>query len=155
LVAQLIVCRPSLEDRAIEGSPERLPYDRIRQVQKYTKDADLNVMLRQEETIGDWNKIEGFRLLAITDVDADANRNGDRLKVPETITFHPLWIKMQRTRKFDDWDEALFNEITRKGAATVFAAKGKARGNDNVVPADGLLQASFVQTVFHEVGTSL
>jgi hypothetical protein len=124
-------------------------------VQKYINNADLKVILQQEDKPGDWDQIVGSsRIQAITDRDSNAGRTGDRLKVPETITFHPLWIKLQRTHMFDGWDQDLFDKVTAKDAAKVYEAKGKTRGNSNAVPADGLLEASFVRNVFHEVSAS-
>lgn len=145
------MCRPELRDVTIETLPRPVPYDLVRQKQYYSNDVDLKVLLQQENSAGDWENIVGKRIQAFTAVDAtDKSR---RLNVAESITFHPLAVKMERERKFNGWNQALFEEVTHEDAAKVFEEKGKARGVDNVVPADAVFQASFGRTVFHEVST--
>ncbi|KAF2703710.1 hypothetical protein K504DRAFT_463174 [Pleomassaria siparia CBS 279.74] len=148
----LIVCRPSLVDRRVVGSFTLLPYDVIRDNQLMNEKAGLKVMTEQEDdtAVGDWTNIQGNRLQAITSVDDDNERTGDRVYIPETITFHPLWLKYQRDQGFSGWTDQLFADVTDKRAVQVFKDKGKAKGNDNVVPMDALLDSSFVRNIFHE-----
>jgi hypothetical protein len=108
------------------------------------------IMQEDDPAIGDWAKIPGDRIQAITTVDNPEDRTGGRLEVPETITFHPLWLKLQRARQFSGWTDELFTSITHKDAVKEFEDKGK-KMNMELGPVDGLLDHSFVRNVFHEV----
>lgn len=106
----------------------------------------------------DWNSLPTPKVVALTQVDKpsperDANlKESGRLHVPETITFHPLYIRYLKGTNFGTWTDALFNEVTSPNAPAVFKAKGDAKDPKvDIRPVDGLLNDSYIQTILHEV----
>jgi hypothetical protein len=128
-----------------------LPYDAVRDKQYLNFESPLLKMLQQEadrEIGGDWKNIKEDSVQA--HVSTDAYHDGDRLHVPESITFHPLWIKYQRDQKFTPWTTELFDEVTASDAAEKFKTRGTGSGIQ-AVPVDALLNRSLVRNMFHEV----
>ena len=132
-----------------DWNPEKIPFDVVRKKFNY-KGHDFDTFRKQEDQYNQWKEIPGFRIMAITQRDSVQPPAGGRRRVPETINFHPLWIKYQKDTNFGAWTEAKFNEVTATDAPQVFRAKGVAR-NVDVRPIDGLLSESFIGNILHEV----
>jgi hypothetical protein len=135
------------------GPGNAVPYDLIRDKQWYTKELDLSRMLKEENdpTIGNWNNIPSgpLKIKATTNVD---ERRSLRKDVPETITFHPLWLQHQRNQQFSGWTNELFAKVTANNAMEVYnEISNKKKLPFDIVPVDGVNDASFVANVFHEV----
>jgi hypothetical protein len=110
-------------------------------------------VIKQEDdpAIGDWAKITGNKIQAVTTRDDPEDLKGSgRVHIPETITFHPLWLKLQRERKFNGWTDELFQKHTHPNAAKEYEDKSKDMGM-GLGPVDGLLDISFARNLFHEV----
>ncbi|KAF4928676.1 hypothetical protein CGCVW01_v001792 [Colletotrichum viniferum] len=132
----IITCRPDMDwvrDRN-EFNPLPVPWDNVRQNQ-LTNPHDFVNFLKEEEAQGDWGKIgnDGVKVKAVTARDLNTP-TGDRLRIPESINFHPLWIKFQRSRGFVDWTQETLSEERKK----------------DIRPVDGLLQDCFTTNVLHE-----
>jgi hypothetical protein len=139
------------------GEPGKTyPYDVVREKQYNTQQVDLKTMTTEENDVVNWEDLQpgpGRKIMAITQVDAIPSR---RLRIPETITFHPLFLQYQKTQKFSGWTDELFTKVTANNAKRVYSDMGSSRNPSvTIVPADGLLDASFVRTIFHEVSAAI
>jgi hypothetical protein len=127
-------------------------------MQSFDGKVSLQVFIDEENDYGDWDRLaeKGDRLAAVTAVDEEQPPEGDRLRVAETINFHPLWIKYQRERGFDTWTKDLFDRVTAKGALQEFQDIGKKKTPPvDIRPVDALFNASFIRNMLHEVGLKL
>ncbi|KAF2220088.1 hypothetical protein BDZ85DRAFT_31718 [Elsinoe ampelina] len=150
---KIIACRPEItvsQDRrfvsrvydVVRSSPHQAPHT-------------FQTFLDQEKNLGDWNRIEGQKIQALTQVDPESVENpklpppGERAMVAQSITFHPLLVKWHRESQQDTWNEKLFSEVAASNAGDVFRRLSRERGV-TIRPVDGLLEASFVRCMFHE-----
>ncbi|KAK2043257.1 hypothetical protein LZ31DRAFT_542765 [Colletotrichum somersetense] len=114
------------------GSPFDVPYGEVRKKHLFSPHV-LQEVLPQEDSeplCGDWEEIPPPRTMALTQLDikaADGLPEGGRRRVPETINFHPLWIKFQRSRNFGGWSEDDFAEVPRFDALEEFKRRGAAQ----------------------------
>ncbi|KAF4875050.1 hypothetical protein CGCSCA1_v005782 [Colletotrichum siamense] len=147
----IITCRPDIDwvrDQN-EFNPLSVPWDNVRQNQ-LTNPHDFVNFLKEEETLGDWGKIGDDRVKVKAVTARDLNTpTGGRLRIPESINFHPLWIKYQRSRGFVDWTQETVNKVTAKTAPDAFQKLSEERKKD-IRPVDGLLQDCFTTNVLHE-----
>ncbi|TDZ53993.1 hypothetical protein CTRI78_v006633 [Colletotrichum trifolii] len=138
------------------GGPFPSPFDVVRQKSLYTS-HDLQVFLEQETSGqfgGDWEKVPAPRIKALTqrDVKVGGLPAGGRTRVPETITFHPLWISSQRARSFGGWNDDDLEEVTKLNALDTFKKIGAGQNpRVDIRPVDGLLKHSFTANVLHEL----
>lgn len=146
---KLLVCRPELDKVDDFSGAMTIPYDKIRERLLFTN-ADLEIFIKEETEFDKWSSLRN-RIQAVTSVDSAQPPSGQRLFVPEAIFFHPLWIKHQTEKKFGGWSRELFNDVTADNALEKFKTVGQQRELD-IRPVDGLLEASFVRNVLHEVG---
>lgn len=126
-----------------------VPFDVVRK-NALQSNRDFEKMLNEAKTIAKWEDLKNSRIQAITMRDIPGPPEGDRTRIPETITFHPLWLKYQRDRNWNGWTEEMFNKVTAKDALEVFKKKGQEIGFD-ARPVDALLDSSFTRNMFHEV----
>ncbi|KAK1999300.1 hypothetical protein LX36DRAFT_486357 [Colletotrichum falcatum] len=153
----VIICRPDIEmveDPA--GGPFGKPYDVVRKKHLFAS-HDFEKFLAQEESEefgGDWDKVPTPRIMALTQRDdkpLGKAPEGGRKRVPETITFHPLWIKFQRSRNFGGWTEDDFREVTKFNALEDFKRRGEAKQPAvDIRPVDFLLSKSLTANILHE-----
>ncbi|KAF4827241.1 hypothetical protein CGCTS75_v008272 [Colletotrichum tropicale] len=148
----IITCRPEIvtvPDPA--GGPFDKPYDVVRKYHMFQPHT-LEKFLEQEnseEIAGDWEKVPTPRTMAITQ--RDAPPTGGRKRIAESINFHPLWIKFQRSRNFGGWLEDDFTEVTKPDALEDFKSKGAAKKPPvDTRPMDGLLSKSLTANMLHE-----
>ncbi|KAF3803235.1 hypothetical protein GCG54_00013342 [Colletotrichum gloeosporioides] len=125
----IITCRPDITwvpDRN-ELNPLPVPWDNVRQNQ-LTNPHDFVNFLKEEEALGYWGKIDHnqVKVKAVTARDLNTP-TGERLRIPESINFHPLWIKFQRIRGFVDWTQETVNKVTAKTAPDAFQQLSKER----------------------------
>ena len=90
------------------------------------------------------------RIQAITSRDMGEVPEGNRRRVPETITFNPRWIGFQKENGFMLWDQGRFDEVTAPGALGIFKEKSKGSSMD-LRPVDSLFDVSLTRNIFHEV----
>lgn len=153
---QIITCRPELQtvEDAEHGTKDQVPYDIVRRKQ-LAKTHELQKFIDQENAPGaSWDTIAGQRTFALTQVDKPPPSGGlgGRLRVPETINFHPLYIRNEKANGFAGWTDSLLDDVTADDAPDVFKAKGMAKNPPITIrPIDGLLEASIVKTMLHEV----
>jgi hypothetical protein len=109
-------------------------------------------MEKEENDPGDWNKITGKKIQAITQ--GDRAPDEERTDVAETITFHPLWLEHHRNTQFKGWTDKLFAGVTHKNAIQVYSEIGEnKKPKVDIRPIDGLLDSSITKTIFHEVSS--
>ncbi|KAF4857324.1 hypothetical protein CGCSCA4_v000433 [Colletotrichum siamense] len=145
----IITCRPEItwRDDVNAFNPDKVPYDKVRSA-RLTNPHDFVNFLKQEEAPGEWTKVQGVRVKAVTARDLNTP-TGQRLRVPESINFHPLWIKFQRSRGFVDWTQETLNKVTAKTAPDEFREISE-REKKDIRPVDGLLRDCFTTNVLHE-----
>ncbi|KAH0439392.1 hypothetical protein CcaCcLH18_02869 [Colletotrichum camelliae] len=148
----IITCRPEIvtvPDPA--GGPFDKPYDVVRKYYMFQPHT-LEKFIEQEdsgEIGGDWEKVPAPRTLAITQRDAPPTEG--RKRIAESINFHPLWIKFQRSRNFGGWIEDDFTEVTKFNALEDFKRRGAAKNPPvDIRPMDGLLSKSLTANMLHE-----
>ncbi|KAF4900132.1 hypothetical protein CGCFRS4_v003519 [Colletotrichum fructicola] len=148
----IITCRPEIvtvPDPA--GGPFDKPYDVVRKYHMFQPHT-LEKFIEQEnseEIGGDWEKVPTPRTMAITQ--RDAPPTGGRKRIAESINFHPLWIKFQRSRNFGGWIEDDFTEVTKPDALEDFESKGAAKKHPvDTLPMGGLLSKSLTANMLHE-----
>ncbi|KAI8295020.1 hypothetical protein K4K59_004841 [Colletotrichum sp. SAR11_240] len=139
------------EIRDPAGGPFDKPYDVVRKYHMFQPHT-LEKFIEQEnseEIGGDWEKVPTPRTMAITQ--RDAPPTGGRKRIAESINFHPLWIKFQRSRNFGGWIEDDFTEVTEPDALEDFKSKGAAKDPPvDTRPMDGLLSKSLTANMLHE-----
>ena len=125
-----------------------VPYDVVRQYRLF-RNADMEKMVSQENDFNTWQEVPAGKTNAVTSRDSTQPPEGTRKKIPETITFHPLWIKYHQERNFEEWDDEMFKRVTAETALEEFSKKSSALVDAR--PVDGLLDSSFARNMFHEV----
>ena len=143
------MCDPDLEDVPDYFGINTVPYDRIR---KHTlfENADLQKLKKQSKEGKKWKDLGEERIQAITSRDMGEVPEGNRRRVPETITFNLRWIGFQKENGFMLWDQGRFDEVTAPGALGIFKEKSKGSSMD-LRPVDSLFDVSLTRNIFHEV----
>lgn len=147
----IIVCSPDLE------GDEDPAYDIVRQMQlpKNHVFVQWKKLAKQEDS--DWDKLgSGPRIKALTQRDGgkgrpDTRTSTIRLRVPQSINLHPLWIKHMLSGQ-TGWSPDLYEKVTDKKAEEAYRLAGMEKNrHPGLKPADGLITASFTATVLHEL----
>ena len=125
-----------------------VPYNVVRQYRLF-RSADMEMMVSQEKDFKTWQEIPAGKTNAVTSRDSTQPPEGTRKKIPETTTFHPLWIKYHQERNFEEWGEDMFERVTAETALEEFGKESSALVDAR--PIDGILDSSFARKIFHEV----
>lgn len=155
VIKQIITCRPDIEDQIDDADPRGIPYDLVRKRRLY-QGSDLLKMKADESKYADFNAVSAPKIKSIVQMDLPQPPKGGRLRIPESVNFHPLFITFLGNSLGWTWTQEKFTEVTSPNAAAVFKAKGAAKNPPlDIRPIDGLLDRSIIKVLFHEVWLQL
>jgi hypothetical protein len=150
---QLVVCRPDLTDRK-DSNGKDYKYNNIRMWRE--TEPWFSNMLNDENnpSYQNWHAVAG-KVSAITQRDADREQDGspmgDRKRIPETITLHPLLVKFQGMNS--DFNDQDLSALTAPGALDFFKGQWPPGAGFGPVPVDQITDELLPKLLFHEVCT--
>ncbi|SPO07057.1 uncharacterized protein DNG_09751 [Cephalotrichum gorgonifer] len=155
----LLVCRPDLGTTQTIDGLQTVPFDNIRQYRLFPNAPLQQIANEGNGADGQWMALTGGRIQAVTQRDLTNPPQGDRGRIPQTINFHPLWLKYLREKKFEGWSAGKFTQVTATNALEAFRVqsdlknqgKGPGEPKVDIRPIDSLLDASLVRNLFHEL----